>query len=140
MSNKNNIVAVNTIIKNKDKTKVLVVKRNENEIAYPGYWAFPGGKVESNETIFEALKRETLEEVGLDLVEGYKKFIGDFNFQRKDGLNVIGLVFEVLAKSQEVILDKDFEDFKWVNLNESEKLKLIPGMEKELKIVFINDK
>lgn len=136
MSNKNNIVAVNMIIKNQDKTKVLVIKRNESEIAYPGLWAFPGGKIEPNETIFEALQREAKEEVGLDLVEGYKEFIGDFNFQRKDGYNVVGLVFQVIAKSEEVILDKDFDDFKWINFEESKKLNLIPGMEKEFEFVF----
>ena len=34
---------------------------------YPGYWEFPGGKVESGETIFNALKREFAEEIAVDI-------------------------------------------------------------------------
>ena len=34
---------------------------------YAGYWEFPGGKVESGETIFNALKREFAEEIAVDI-------------------------------------------------------------------------
>lgn len=34
---------------------------------YAGYWEFPGGKVESGESIFDALKREFTEELGVQI-------------------------------------------------------------------------
>jgi 8-oxo-dGTP diphosphatase len=35
---------------------------------FAGYWEFPGGKVEQGESVFDALKREFEEEVGVQIL------------------------------------------------------------------------
>ena len=52
------------IIRN-TKNEVLLGKRTKGSLM--GYWEFPGGKIESNETPEEALIREFQEELGVEI-------------------------------------------------------------------------
>ena len=135
MEDKLHIVAITALIKNSSKDKFLVLKRHMNEIAYPGKWAFPGGKAEKGETVLETLKREVLEEAGLE-IEDSKKYLKDFTFIRPDNKNVIGLCFEVIAKSENVRISEDFETYKWIKPEEISDLDYIKGMEKEVELAF----
>jgi 8-oxo-dGTP diphosphatase len=48
---------------------VLLGQRPEGK-PYAGYWEFPGGKVEAGESIFQALQREFVEELGVQVLQG----------------------------------------------------------------------
>ena len=52
-------VAVGILMK--ENGDVLLAQRPAGK-PYEGYWEFPGGKVETGETVEEALKREFMEE------------------------------------------------------------------------------
>ena len=137
MDNKKHIVAVTAVIKNKSGDRFLMVRRNKNEIAFPGKWALSGGKLESGENIMAVLKREVMEEVGLN-IEEWKQFLRDYTFVRPDDHNVVGLCFLVKAVSEKARLSDEFEDFKWIKPEElgSYSYDPIDRMEREVGIAF----
>jgi 8-oxo-dGTP diphosphatase len=68
MINKEVAVAVAILIK--PNGEVLLAQRPEGKV-YAGWWEFPGGKVEPNESVIAALKRELHEELGVDITHAY---------------------------------------------------------------------
>lgn len=49
------------------ENKILIQKRSPQKKLEPNVWAMTGGSVIKGETLLEALKRETLEELGIEL-------------------------------------------------------------------------
>src|SRR4051794_33325887 len=63
-SRKHTEVAVGILIREDDA--LLLSTRPEGK-PYPGYWEFPGGKIEAGETVEQALRRELHEELGITI-------------------------------------------------------------------------
>jgi 8-oxo-dGTP diphosphatase len=63
MSDKRLHIAVGVIL-NQQKDKVLLALRHDN-VEQCGLWEFPGGKLEDDEEVLIALKRELFEELNL---------------------------------------------------------------------------
>jgi 8-oxo-dGTP diphosphatase len=50
-----------------EKGEVLAIRRSQTDDRRPGEWDFPGGWVEADEDTLTAVKREAVEEAGIDL-------------------------------------------------------------------------
>ena len=50
--------------------RFLLTTRPEGKV-YAGYWEFPGGKLETGETVAQALRRELHEELGITIGEAH---------------------------------------------------------------------
>ena len=47
--------------------KLLIIKRDAKEIAFPNKWTIPGGKLQEGEDVKKGLKREVKEETQLEI-------------------------------------------------------------------------
>lgn len=67
---KNKIVEVAAAVLQRPDGSFLLAQRPPGKI-WAGYWEFPGGKVESGETVRDALVRELREELGIEVEAAY---------------------------------------------------------------------
>lgn len=119
-SDKLHIVAVTAAIRREDG-RYLILKRSEHEKAFPGYWCFPGGKVEGEQTLDEALAEEIKEETGLTM-KGGKVLLRDVAFTRPDEQTVKVFVYLCGVENPDnVTLEEDgFTEYAWVTPEELE--------------------
>lgn len=71
-------VGVGALIQNQNR-EILFLHKNANAKNEPGKWGFPGGEVEFGETLEQTVKREVMEEVGVEIeIERLLKIIDHF--------------------------------------------------------------
>lgn len=87
-----------------------------------GHWDFPKGNVEKGESELETVKREVLEETGIDqieIIDGFKERVG--YYYRMKGNLIYKTVNYYLARTEqrEVKLSHEHEDYAWVTVDEA---------------------
>ena len=111
-------VAAKSFIIN-DKNELLLLKRRNNDVMKPGMWEIPGGRLELGEDPHEGVKRETVEEAGIDI--DVKQIMDVRHFVRSDNQTITMLVFLCKALSEKVNLSEEHTDFKWVSMQEAKE-------------------
>lgn len=116
------IVAVCGLIQKGDK--YLVAKRASNDSQAGGQWSIPGGKQEfelGDDIIEETLKREVMEEVGLEIDEQVV-YLSSQGFTHSTKRHVVMLYFLCKYKAGIAKPLEDQEEIRWVTHGELEKL------------------
>ncbi|WP_428772955.1 8-oxo-dGTP diphosphatase MutT [Vibrio sp.] len=100
------------IIFNQDKSQVFITQRPQDKHK-GGYWEFPGGKVESGESIEQALIRELDEEVGITVTEQLLFQHLDFDYSDKS------LTFDFLSVTafEREPYGREGQNSAWVAVN-----------------------
>lgn len=101
--------------------KILLLKIRPHSAHDAGRWEIPGGKVKKCEYFDEALKREYLEETGLEI-----DVVSLLNVVRKDytacktqeEVKSIQLIMKVACESDEVTISQEHDDYGWFSLEE----------------------
>jgi len=100
----------------------LVTQRNRNK--HMGLkWEFPGGKVEANETLKEALTREIYEELNID-INVYEKLAEE---SYKDSEINIVLHYFLCTIKDGVINLNEHEAMEWIDKKDFDKYDFVEG-------------
>lgn len=103
-------------------SKILITKRPADK-QQGGFWEFPGGKLQPNETPQQALQRELREELDLEIEVGA---IFEVIYHRYDWGPVLILVYECLPLS-EVIRNLEVDEHRWLSVEQLPEYDLLPA-------------
>ena len=112
-------VAVGIILN--DEKKVLVALRSSTQ-EHGDLWEFPGGKVEANESFYQALCRELKEEIGIDIEKA--EMLVNLSHQYPE--YSVELDTWIIRQFDGIPYGAEAQLLKWVTLEELKQLKL-PG-------------
>ena len=95
------------------KSQVLIAKRRAGK-HLAGFWEFPGGKLNLNESVFSALVREIFEEVNVKVTAAEPLIKISHQYPEK---NVLLDVWEV-EEFQGAAIGKEGQEIKWAAIKD----------------------
>jgi nucleoside triphosphatase len=110
--------------------ELLFCKMKPDRGVFPGQWGFPGGGIQPGELRDAALHRELREELGIEIDNVRPAFFKDGVFEKLyvDGtahpMYLIFLVFHCNARSETILLNEEFDEYRWVSEQELASLEL----------------
>ena len=105
--------------------KYLLLKIRSKSSHDAGRWEIPGGKVKKCEFFDDALKREYLEETGLEIdVDSLLNVIRrDYTaYKTNEDIKSIQLIMKVTCQSDIVTISEEHDDYGWFGMDEIEEM------------------
>ncbi len=110
--------------------ELLICKMKADRGVFPGQWGFPGGGIDPGEHMEAALRRELREELGIEVLNIRAAFFKDGVFEKLyiDGSTkaqyLIFLVFHCEAESESILLNEEFDEYRWVSEADLQSMQL----------------
>lgn len=105
--------------------KVLLLKIRSKSAHHAGKWEIPGGKVKKCEFFDDGLKREYLEETGLeiDIDSLYNVVRNDYTAcKTSEQIKSIQLIMKVTCQSDEVKISEEHDEYGWFSWDEVDEM------------------
>ena len=107
-----------------EKGEVLLQKRAGEKRRNPNKWAKTGGQVDSGETVEEAIYREVIEELGIEIPKEQIEIDSIYKSDDKNKRFVYNYIFVVDYKLEDYILQKEeVADVKYFTIEELEEIR-----------------
>ncbi|MEA2070927.1 MAG: NUDIX hydrolase [Asgard group archaeon] len=134
------IVVVTAIIEN-HKGEILLLQRKPDVIR-PNIWEDAGGRLKKNESMINGLKREILEETGL---QNYKiiKAIATFPPNGANGSKEkLGITYwcKMLSQKEQIKLSTEHQRYQWASLQEARKMAGHKALKKHIGLLIAEKK
>lgn len=96
--------------------KYLFLRRSQAFKPGPQKWDIPGGRIEPDELLSDALAREVREETGLTLGSTLELLAAQDIFAADKDIHVVRLTYRVRAEDNEgdVVISDEHDDYKWM--------------------------
>jgi len=108
---------------------VLLVQRQSDK-SYPLCWGVPTGKVEATETPPQTVIREVFEETGIILSAANINYVGDYYITNDDFTFRYTLYMATFVNPPKVRINSaEHLAYRWVDLNETDGLTLVPDLD-----------
>lgn len=105
---------------------ILLGRRIRSESQFAGYWEFPGGKIEEGESDVEALRREFMEELGVEVLR-HQSFI-QLEWAYPDRIVDLNFFLVELSEVQPALLKKNaHSEIEWMSLEKAMNCELLPA-------------
>ena len=98
----------------RDDRDLILIDRRLAKGLLGGFWEFPGGKIEGNETVQECIKREILEEIGIEIAVDSHLITSDHTYSHFRG-NLQVYNCRYLSGEARAI---ECEEIRWVTIQE----------------------
>lgn len=101
--------------------KILLLKIRSKSAHDSEKWEFPGGKVKKGEFFDQALKREFIEETGLEINIDSLYNVIQYDYtacKTNEKVNSIQLIMKVSSKTDNIVISEEHDDYMWFSKEE----------------------
>jgi len=124
-------VGVKILLKNKDGKFLVMTRSAEKYPDAPHQWEIPGGRINPGTDLQENLRREVMEETGLEIKYEPKLITAQDILRENKNRHIVRLTYTGFADG-EVKLSDEHTEFQWLSLEEISKLEPLDSFLKEV--------
>lgn len=125
-------IVAKALIENPDG-KLLLLRRGSTHPNFPGHLDLPGGEVEANEALQDAVAREISEEVGLKISPDFLENV--LSVERPDVVHVLFRT-SIPISSPTIQLSWEHQSYEWLSVDDIVTIGIDDDMDNYYKDVF----